>query len=374
MKPLSYIKKIDYTLVFVILSLFTIGMIAIWVATDTENFIAGQSSDYIFKQLVAFAIGVVGMIIVMSIDYHLLGQYWLHIYILCLILLIVVWVPGIGVVNKGTRGWINLGFMDLQTSEIGKLLFIISFGKLLDKRRDKLDRIVDLLPLALFIAPVIALIAIQPDMGQALVYVVIAAGMLFIAGLNTKYICGVIASVIVGFPLLWNFYMRDYQKKRLITFFNPANDPLGDGYHAIQSMTAIGSGGVFGKGFGAENTMTKLNYLPAQWTDFIFSVISETTGFLGAAVVVLLFGLFLYRLLKDASEAKDHYGTLIISGVFFMFLFQIVENIGMTMGIMPITGITLPFLSYGGSSIMTNMIIIGMVLNVYIRRRYIDFT
>ena len=168
--------------------------------------------------------------------------------------------------------------------------------------------------------------------------------------------------------------MHDYQKKRLITFFNPANDPLGDGYHAIQSMTAIGSGGVFGKGFGAENTMTKLNYLPAQWTDFIFSVISETTGFIGAAVVVFLFGLFLYRLLKGASEAKDHYGTLIISGVFFMFLFQIVENIGMTMGIMPITGITLPFLSYGGSSIMTNMIIIGMVLNVYIRRRYIDFT
>ena len=320
-------------------------MVAIWVATDTENFIAGESSDYIFKQVVAFAIGIVGMIIVISIDYHVLGQYWIHIYILCLLLLIVVWVPGIGVENKGTRGWINLGFMDLQTSEIGKIFFIISFGKLLDKRKDKLDRIVDLLPLALFIAPIIVLIAIQPDMGQALVYVVIAAGMLFVAGLNTKYIYGVIASVIVGFPLVWNFYMRDYQKKRLITFFNPTNDPLGDGYHAIQSMTAIGSGGVFGKGFRAENTMTKLNYLPAQWTDFIFSVISETTGFIGATVVVLLFGLFLFRLLKDASEAKDQYGTLIISGVFFMFLFQILENIGMTMGIMPITGITLPFLS-----------------------------
>ena len=361
-------------MLFVVIALFIIGMMAIWVATDTENFLRGQASDFILKQSIAFAIGFIGMIIIMSIDYRILGHYWIPIYILCLLLLLIVWIPGIGVVNKGTRGWINLGFVDLQTSEIGKLFFILTFAKLLDKRSDKLDHILDLLPLLLFIAPIIGLIAVQPDLGQAIVYVFIAAGMLFIAGLNIKYIYGVIASIIIGFPLLWNFYMHDYQKNRLITWFNPANDPLGDGYHALQSMTTIGSGGVIGKGFKAENTMTKLNYLPEQWTDFIFSVISETTGFIGASVVVLLFSLFLYRLIKDAAKAKDQYGRLIITGVFFMFLFQIMENVGMTMGIMPITGITLPFLSYGGSSLMTNMFILGIVLNVYMRRQYIDFT
>lgn len=373
METLKYIKKMDFVLLAVIMTLFLIGLLAIRTATNTENFVAGDSSDYIFKQLVAFTIGMIGMVLLMSIDYQMLGQYWIHIYVVCIVLLIIVWIPGIGVANKGTRGWITLGFMDLQTSEIAKIGFIIFFAKLVDKRKEKLDKIIDLLFLAFFIIPIIGLIAIQPDLGQALVFVIIASGMIFTAGLNTKYIYGIVASLIIGFPLLWNFYMHDYQKDRLITFFNPTNDPLGKGYHAIQSMTTIGSGGLIGKGFNAENTMTSLNYLPAQWTDFIFSVISETTGFLGATAVVMIFGVFLFRLVKDASVAKDEFGTLIIIGVFFMFLFQIIENIGMTMGIMPITGITLPFLSYGGSSLMTNLMAMGLVFNVYIRRHYISF-
>lgn len=369
----KYIKQIDYTLIFTVLTLFVIGLISIRVATNIENFTAGDPTDYIIKQSIAFTIGFVGIIIIMSMDYQMLGQYWIHIYIFCILALLIVWVPGIGAKMKGTVGWVNLGFMDLQTSEIAKLGFIIAFAKLLDMRKDKLDKFTDIIMLVLFILPIVGLIAIQPDMGQALVIVIIASGMIFVAGLNMKYIYAVFGTVIVGFPLLWNFYMADYQKNRLITFINPWNDPLGKGYQTIQSMVTIGSGGVFGKGFNAENTMAKLNYLPHQWTDFIFAVISETVGFVGAVVVVLLFGLFLYRLLKDAREAKDEYGTLIIVGVFFMFLFQILENIGMTIGIMPITGITLPFLSYGGSSLMTNLLAIGLVLNVYTRRHHISF-
>ncbi|MFZ7131916.1 MAG: rod shape-determining protein RodA [Eubacteriales bacterium] len=369
----KYIRRIDYTLIFVVMALFAIGLVAIRVATNIENFAAGASSDYILKQGIAFVIGLVGIIILMSMDYQLLGQYWIHIYVLCIVAILLVWVPGLGVENKGTVGWIDLGFMELQTSEIAKVGFIITFAKLLEKRKEKLDRFTDILILIAFIVPLVGLIAIQPDMGQALVYVFIAAGMIFVAGLNMKYIYSVIGSAIIGFPLIWNFYMADYQKNRLITYFNPWNDPLDKGYQAVQSLVTVGSGGIFGKGLNAENTMAKLNYLPHQWTDFIFAVISETTGFIGAAVVVLLFGLFLYRLLKDASIAKDEYGTLIIVGVFCMFLFQIIENIGMTIGIMPITGITLPFLSYGGSSLMTNLFAIGLVLNVHVRRHHISF-
>lgn len=369
----KYIKQLDYMLIFLVIVLSTIGLIAIRIATNTENFIAGTSSDYIMKQMIAFTIGIVAIIIIISIDYQMFGQYWAHIFGICLVLLIIVYIPGIGKEMKGTRGWVDLIFMDLQTSEIAKIGFILAFAKLLEKRKDKLNKILDVLFLLLFISIPILLIYKQPDLGQSLVFVFIAAGMLFVAGLNMKYIYGVVISAIVGMPIMWNYFMHDYQKNRIITLFNPMNDPLGDGYHAIQSMITIGSGGIFGKGFNAENTMVKLNYLPAQWTDFIFSVISETTGFIGAFVVVILFALFLYRLLIDSRAAKDEYGTLIIIGVFFMFLFQILENIGMTIGIMPITGITLPFLSYGGSSLITNLMAIGLVLNVHMRRHHISF-
>jgi len=373
MEWVKYLKKMDFILLFVVFTLFSIGLMAITVATNTENFVGGNPSAFIMKQLLAFGIGLAGLLIIIAMDYKTLGQYWVHIFVLTVISLLLVFVPGLGIVNKGTRGWINLGFMDLQTSEIAKLGFIIAFAKLLEIRKNKLSHIFDVLILVGFISIPIGVVLLQGDLGQALVFVVIAAGMLFMAGIDIRYVYGVFGAIIVGFPIMWNYFMQDYQKNRIITFFNPANDPLGDGYHALQSMIAIGSGEVFGKGVSAENTMTKLNYLPAQWTDFIFSVISETAGFVGASVVVLLLGLFLFRLLKDAKNAKDEYGTLIVSGVFFMFLFQIFENIGMTMGIMPITGITLPFLSYGGSSLMTNLFAVGLVLNVHMRRHHISF-
>ncbi|NTW71415.1 MAG: rod shape-determining protein RodA [Eubacteriaceae bacterium] len=373
MEFIKYLKKMDYILLFTVFSLFAIGISAIRVATNTENFVAGESSTYITKQLVSFSIGIIAMLLIILLDYKTLEHYWMHIFGFAILALLLVYVPGLGIVNKGTRGWINLGFMDLQTSEIAKIGFIIAFAKLLEKRKNKLDRITDIMIPILFTIIPVFFVFIQPDLGQSLVFIVIASGMLFVAGINMKYIYGVLGAMIIGFPIMWNFFMQDYQKNRILTFLNPTLDPLGNGYHAIQSMMAIGSGQIFGKGIAAENTMTKLNYLPAQWTDFIFSVISETAGFVGATVVVLLLGLFLYRLLKDSRDAKDEFGSLIIIGVFFMFLFQVFENIGMTMGIMPITGITLPFLSYGGSSLMTNLIAVGLVLNVHMRRSHISF-
>ncbi|MBF7096510.1 rod shape-determining protein RodA [Alkalibacter mobilis] len=373
MEWIKYLKKLDFFLLFIVVVLFAIGLFAINVATNTENFLAGESSSFIFRQLLAFGLGIAGMIMITMLDYKTLGQYWIHVYVISIIVLLLVYVPGLGIVNKGTRGWIDLGVMEFQTSEIAKLGFIISFAKLLDIRKNKLDKLSDVLLLVGFILVPVLFVFIQPDLGQSIVFLFTAAGMLFIAGLNMKYYYSLIGVFIIGFPIFWNYFMQDFQKNRIITVFNPASDPLGEGYHALQSMITVGSGGLFGKGVAAENTMTKLNYLPAQWTDFIFSVISETAGFIGASLVVLLLFTFLFRLLKDAKTARDEFGTLIISGVCFMFMFQIFENVGMTMGIMPITGITLPFLSYGGSSLMTNLLAVGMVLNVNMRRHQINF-
>lgn len=373
MEWIKYLKKVDYLLMSVVMTLFVIGLMAIRVATNTEGFAAGDPSSFLLRQGIAFAIGLLGMLMLMSVDYKTLGEYWVHIYVLSIIVLLLVYVPGLGIVNKGTRGWIDLRVMDFQTSEIAKLGFILAFAKVVDMRSDRLNRLLDVLPLVAFISVPVFFVFIQPDMGQSLVFLFIAAGMLFVAGLNMKYYFSLLVGFAVGFPIFWNYFMQDFQKNRIITVFNPANDPLGDGYHALQSMITIGSGGMFGKGTEVENTMTRLNFLPAQWTDFIFSVISETAGFIGAAVVLLLLMLFLFRLIRDAKMAKDEFGTLIISGVFFMFLFQIFENIGMTMGVMPITGITLPFLSYGGSSLLTNMLAVGLVLNVHMRRSQINF-
>lgn len=364
-------KNIDVPLLINVFLLVMIGFIAIYAATQT--FDTAQSVKFVVTQAVAFALGLVAIVVISSIDYHEFGLYWKVIYVICILMLIAVLIPGIGKVNKGARGWIDLGVVEMQPAEVAKIGIILTFAKLLESREDKLNSLRDLAVPLIHIGIPILLIMKQPDLGNALVFMVIAAGMLFVAGLNMKFIWGSILGGVLSFPILWNFVLLPHQQNRLITFIDPYNDPLGDGYHVIQSMLAVGSGQVTGKGLMAEDTMTNLNFLPEQWTDFIFSVISELTGFIGSAIVVIAFIFFLHRLLYLSRVAKDQFGTLIVSGIFFMYLFQIVENIGMTIGVMPITGITLPFMSYGGSSMLTNMIAIGLVLNVTMRRRKIKF-
>ncbi|MCR1899908.1 rod shape-determining protein RodA [Irregularibacter muris] len=364
-------RNFDIPLFINVLALVAIGMVFIYTATQT--FGPQQSLKFVMTQGIAFILGLIAMMLILFIDYNQFSMYWKSIYVLSIFLLIIVLIPGIGKVNKGARSWIDLGFFELQTAEFAKIGIIITFAKLLEKREDKLDTLKDLLMPAIHIGIPALLVFVQPDLGTSLVFIIIAVGMMFVAGLNLKYIYISVIGLVASLPILWNFILLPHQKNRLITFINPYNDPLGKGYHVIQSMVAVGSGQIRGKGLFAEETMTNLNFLPAQWTDFIFSVISELSGFIGASIVVILLGLFLYRLLYLSRIAKDQFGTLIIVGVFFMFLFQIVENVGMTMGLMPITGITLPFLSYGGSSMITNMMAVGLVLNVTMRRHKIKF-
>ena len=195
--------------------------------------------------------------------------------------------------------------------------------------------------------------------------------MLFVTGLSYKYLLGGFALVCASFPVLWHF-MHDYQKMRLMVFLDPNVDPMGSGYHIIQSKIAIGSGMLFGKGL-FHGTQSQLNFLPENHTDFIFAVVGEEFGFVGTAVLLLLYLGLLYRMLRVAGEARDSFGMLLATGVFSMFLFHILVNVGMTIGVMPVTGIPCPLMSYGVSSLTTNMLCVGLLLNVFVRRKNLNF-
>lgn len=362
-----YLKNINIIVLLLIFVLFVFSLFMISSATDNsiEDF-----NRFIKIQTLAFLIGIILLGVMVAIDYNILGNFHWVIYALSIGILLLVYVPGLGVVKNNARSWIDLGPIYLQTSEISKIGFIIFFSKFLADEERKLERLKDLIIPVILLMPFLGLLFLQPDLGSALVFVFIFVGLLFIAGLNMKIILGGILSVGVTIPLLYPLIykaMKPHQRLRLDAFWNPNDPSLPGNYHVMQSKITIGSGKVFGRGI-FEGLYHKYNYLPVRESDFIFAVIGEETGFVGTSIIVLIYFVLLFQMVKMGIEAKDKYGGLIIFGVMFMFAFQIIENIGMTIGLMPVTGITLPFLSYGGSSIVTNMIAIGLTFSVYSRR------
>ena len=248
---------------------------------------------------------------------------------------------------------------------------IISLANLLDKKAGRLNSFKDIIPIFIYVGIPFLLVLKQPDLGTSLVFLAILFGMLFIAGIRMKLLATIVGAGIMVAPLLWHF-LKDYQKKRLTVFLDPNVDPLGSGYHIIQSKIAIGSGMLFGKGlFGG--TQSQLNFLPENHTDFIFAVIGEELGFIGAVIILLLYFLLLYRGVKVAGAARDSFGMLLATGITSMLTFHVLVNVGMTAGIMPVTGIPLPLMSYGVSSLTTNLVSIGILLNIYMRRQKILF-
>jgi rod shape determining protein RodA len=217
----------------------------------------------------------------------------------------------------------------------------------------------------------IFLVLMQPDFGSSLVLMVILLVMIFLSGIELKYLAGMFVIGLIIAVIGW-FFLADYQKNRLINFVDPSNDPRGSGYNVIQSVIAVGSGGVNGKGLG-HGSQSQLNFLPEKHTDFIFSVIGEEFGFIGIGILLILFLFLLWQLINVARDAKDNYGSLVVIGIVAMFFFHIFENVGMTMGLMPITGIPLPFISYGGSAMVSSIIAIGFIINVDIRKKKIKF-
>lgn len=359
-------RNFDYPLLFIVLLISAYGLVVL--SSATRNYSADPLL-YVHRQFIWVLAGLFVMFIIISIDYSNFSRLHKHFYVANLILLILVLFVGTEV--YGSQRWIDLNFILLQPSEFAKLIIIITLARFLETKEGELDDFKNLILAFIHVAIPVFIIFKQPDLGTSLVFLAILFGMLFLGGAKIKHLLLTIFSGVAAFPLLW-MNLEEYQKMRLIIFTDPEIDPLNHGYQLIQSVIAIGSGGTFGKGLyqGSQNMH---DFLPAQHTDFIFSVLGEEFGFIGAAVLLVLYFLLIYRILKISMSAKDTFGFLICAGVASMFIFQVLVNIGMTISIMPVTGLPLPFLSYGGSSLMANMLAIGLVLNVGLRRHKIMF-
>ncbi len=361
------LKNFDFLLLLLTLALCCYGLIVL--SSATQGLISSDPLFHVRRQITWIGIGLAMVLLVISVDYINFYRWSWYFYTLNLVFLGLVLFIGKDV--DGTSRWIELRFFDFQPSELAKLIVIITLARLLVDNADRMAGLFDAWPFFLHILPPIGFIFMQPDLGTALVFIVIFFGMLYMAGVPLRNMAIFTAAGMALLPLLWSRLM-DYQRMRLLVFINPEMDPLGYGYQLMQSMIAIGSGGIMGKGL-YEGTQARLQFLPEQHTDFIFSVLGEELGLIGAVVLLALYFWLIYRILKIGSYSKDSFGALLCTGVATMFTFQILVNIGMTISVMPVTGLPLPFMSYGGSSMMLNMLSIGVVLNVGMRRHKIQF-
>ncbi len=364
------LRNFDYPLLIIVVIISIIGIIVITSATQYNA--TGDPYYFTRRQGTFFVVGLMLLLAVLSIDYYSILRVAKPLYYVNLMLLAAVFLPHIGRTSQGAQRWISLGIIDLQPSEFAKLIIIITLAKYLVDREETIESFYDLSIPLLHVGVPVGLIFLQPDLGTAMVFGAIFIGILFFHKVKFRYIFGLIGLGILMMIPMW-FFLQDYQRNRLIAFLNPGDlDPLGDGFQLWHSLVAIGSGGTTGKGL-FQGTQNQLDFLPEAHTDFIFSVVGEELGFVGALVVIILYLLMIYRILKIAYVSKDSYGTIICGGIAAMFLFQLVINVGMTVSMMPLTGLPLPFISYGGSSLIMNMLAVGLALNIGMRRHKILF-
>ena len=358
-----WLKRMDFTLIGATAAIIVMSLIIIGSATHI-NTAGGDHYWFVQKQGAFVILNVLFAIFLMNFDYKALQSYGKNLYIFNAVMLLLVML--IGQTALGAQRWIQLGPITLQPSEFSKIIMIIALAAVLEDRVGKLNTLNDILPVVAYVALPFFLVLKQPDLGTSLVFIAILLGMLFVAGVNLRILTAFFAAGVAMSPLLWLF-LKDYQKMRLKVFLDPSVDPLGSGYHIIQSKIAIGSGLIFGKGlFGG--TQSQLNFLPENHTDFIFAVVGEELGFVGAAILLALYLVVLWRGVKIARDASDTFGRLLAVGITSMLAFHVLVNVGMTTGIMPVTGIPLPLMSYGVSSLTTNLIAITILLNIHMRK------
>lgn len=369
------IRDIDKGLLLSMISIVLFGILNIYLATK------GSSTPFFFakKQLIWFCISLVVIYFMLAVDYRVIYRYVPIFYWLAIVLLIAVWIPGIGITVNGARGWINLGVMKLQPAEVAKFAIILSLAKHLDEIDCQVNNIKNLFKIAMLVLLPVALILIQPDMGMAMVCFFIVLGMLFIAGLDKRIIYGGFCALLVGVLVLWNSgLILPHQKARILSFVSTdMDDSSGNGYQLSQSLIGIGSGGLKGSSSISLSPTVSPGYagthVPEIQTDFIFAAIGEQWGLAGAVFLLFLYGVLIVRMVTIARMSDDRFGSLVCIGMVSYFLFAITQNIGMTIGLLPITGITLPLVSYGGSSLLTTSVAVGLVLNIGMRRRKIHF-
>jgi rod shape determining protein RodA len=357
---------VEWQLILVSLVLSIMGLFLIFSATSHSG---EAERSLVVRQATWCGLGLVLMSLCLFFDYHLLERWSLWLYIGIIAALIAVW--ALGKVTAGSRRWIEIGFLRFQPSEFAKLAVVIVMAKFLQHRRGIGDRqIGDLVRPILFAALPMVLVLIQPDLGTAVVIFLIAISMILFAGVGRRVLLWAGGTLLAMIPiaiLLGDRVLLEYQKKRLLTFLNPSYDPLGSGYHIIQSQIAIGSGGIYGKGY-LQGTQNQLMFLPVKHTDFIFSILAEEWGFLGCAVVLILFSALVLRGMTIAKRAKDDFGTLIAFGCTVAVFWHVVINVGMVMGLLPVVGVPLSFVSYGGSSLLASFLAISFLANVSMRR------
>ena len=368
---LKRLKEIDKLMISAMILLMIFGIINIYLASSVE-----YGTLFLKRQSIWFIVCLVALYFVLAIDYTLLKSYTPLFYWGSIVLLILTMF--IGTEINGAKGWIRLGPLSFQASEVAKLATIMMLGKTLEEMNGTINEWRNFLKMAIYSVIPAAFIVIQPDMGMTMVLFFIVVGIFFIAVLDIRIIGGGFLSLVLAIVIAWNIgLIKPYQIQRLTSFLDPESDTSSAGYQLNHSLIGVGNGGIFGlKG----NYITKENsvgyaaqYVPEVQTDFIFASISEQWGLLGAATLLTLYGILIYRMIAIARTSKDIFGSIITVGLVAYFLFAIFQNIGMTIGLMPITGITLPLISYGGSSLLTTVMSIGLVLNIGMRRKKIYF-
>ncbi|HEY7876466.1 MAG TPA: rod shape-determining protein RodA [Actinomycetota bacterium] len=362
------IRHLDPTLLLVTMLLTVFG--AVMISSVTSGSLEQEGLDaalFLKRQIVFAGAGTIVLLFVSFFDYRVLRGLAPFLYGATILALLLVLSP-LGDEQLGARRWISFGAFQAQPSELTKMVLIIALGAYLSERREDITARDVLIVIGLMLVPS-ALIYLEPDLGTMMVVVALTGALLLVGGAKLRHFLtiGAVGAVLVASFLQFGL-LRQYQLDRLTAFLDPNPDVQSIGYNLLQSKIAIGSGGITGQGLEQKLTQTSLDFVPEQHTDFIFTAVGEQLGFVGSASLLALFAFLIWRALRIAAMSRDMFGTLLATGIAALWAFQIFVNVGMTMGIMPITGIPLPFLSYGGSSLITNYIAVGLLLNVHMRR------
>ena len=364
----SYLRHLDFTLLLASVALIVYGVAMVYFAT--RNDVEGDALYYARAQVLNALAGLVVLTVVSVIDYEAYRRWQWALYGFTVLAIAAVYL--VGTVTRGSRRWIELPFFNLQPSQLGLFLITVALGAFLVDRMELLGtRKITLAALA-YVAVPAALVFFQPDFGTSMVYVALVLALLFFYGTPWTHFAALVGAGVSAFvafvwllPLVGVELVKPYQMDRLLVFLDPGRDPGGSGYNVVQSMIAVGSGALTGR--GEQATQTTLDFLPEHHTDFIFSVIGERFGFVGAALLLALYAVVLWRALRIATLSRDMYGSIMAGGIAAMLLFQMFVNIGMTIGIMPVTGIPLPFVSYGGTAMIAFLMLVGLLEAIHLR-------
>ena len=355
------LQSINYPLLGLIITLFFVGLAALYSISN------GDFNSWPLKHSQRFILGLIIFFLVIFFDLRLIFGYAYVIFFLSIISLVII--PFFGIESNGATRWINIAGISLQPSEFVKYTLILALAKYFHSINNDSSFIKTLIiPLIITIVPVLLVIT-QPDLGTALIILLGGISLFWISGLNYKYFIVGVFSILCSLPVLWQ-YLKDYQKDRVLTFFNPERDPLGNGYHIMQSKIALGSGGIFGKGY-MEGTQSHLNFLPEMQTDFIFTMLGEEFGFIGTLLLLLIYAALIMISIRLALKSRSLFSKYLSLGVCNVFFIYVFVNIGMVTGLLPVVGVPLPFISYGGSSMLAVMFGFGLLMNCYINRNII---